>query len=185
MKNRIRLTESDLHRIVKECVRRVKFSQSRLYEEKLAQEYAYGLMGNIEKFIEANGDKPLPNNKNEIYDLIGEFIEYFTIKGANGCSIDLDDWNSGVPVNYGFNPETNEVFVTNSGGPYINKGIQAGGNDAVYVPSDTIGTSLPVNFNEIKSIEDLFLEIENAISDAAREGYETLNDGNDEEGEDY
>ena len=182
MRRTIRLRESDLRRMIAESVKRVlKKSKSRLYEEKLAQHYAYDFMDNIQEFLKVNGDKPIANNKNELYNLIGQFIEYFTIKGANYCSIDLDDWNGGRPVNYGFNPKTNEVFVTNSGGPYINMGIQASGNDAVYVPRDTIGTSSPVDFNEIKSIEDLFFAIEDAISDAAHEGYLYLND----EDEDY
>lgn len=181
MKRIKRLTEGDIHKIVKESIKRVlKESKSRLYEEKLPQDYALDFMGNINKFLKVNGNKPIPSDKNELYNLIGQFIEYFTINGAGGYSIDLSDWNGGRPVNYGFNPKTNEVFVTSSGGPYINKGLQAGSNDAVYVPRDTIGTSSPVDFNEIQCIEDLFLAIEDAISDAASEGYSTLG-GEDED----
>ena len=148
-------------------------------KEKLVQELVLEETTDICEYFRENEDKPVPTDKNELYTLIGKLIWYFDCMGTDEGSIDLSDVNCGRPVSYGYNPTTDEFFVCGNG-PLTNKGIQPCGCNAVYVPADVYATC-PSDIKNCKTMQDLWDEVESAIGYVCVEGYEYLEQFQDEE----
>lgn len=150
-------------------------------KEKLVQELVLEKATDIREYFRENENKPIPTDKNELYNLIGEVIWYLDCMGTAVGSIDLSDFHGGRPVSYGYNPTTDEFFVCGNG-PLINKGIQPCGSGAVYEPSaDDVYTTCPSDIANCKTLGDLWFEIDSSIGYVCIKAYEYLEQFQDEE----
>ena len=82
MRQRIRLTESDIHRIVKESVKRVLKEKKRINEsnESTPSDTAYGLMvmlGEIQNELMRGGGPVTIDEVDELYGMAVELNDYF------------------------------------------------------------------------------------------------------------